>query len=102
MKNLLLACALLVSSIVFSQKADPVLDSIQVYTPMEIVLRGGGDSVAKKPELIITLYKYKGFYDKLTELSDKSGDTKYIVKFYYKEKNSSEQKVYTTILQRNK
>ena len=78
MKNLFLAVALLISSIVFSQ--EPVLDSIQVFKPMP------------NPELIATMYEYETFFDKLTIVSDETGVNSVICVFFYKENEDAPQK----------
>jgi hypothetical protein len=78
MKNLFLGLALLISSIVFSQ--EPVLDSIQVFKPMP------------EPVLIATIYEYETFFEKLTEVSDRTGANEVICVFFYKEDKDSPQK----------
>ena len=97
MKNLLLGLMLLISSIVFAQKQEPIIDSIQVYTVIKEV-----DGKRQKADLAATMYEFKGFYDKLTKMSDESGNMEYIVKYYYRLQKDGPQMTYTSVLTRNK
>ena len=78
MKNLLLVLALLISSIVVAQ--EPVLDSIQIYKEMP------------KPVVVATVYEYNDLFVKMTEISDETGDMKFIAVFFYKEDVDGPQK----------
>lgn len=88
MKNLFLSLALLVSSIAFAQQ--PVLDSIQIYTPQP------------NAELVETMYDVEDFYKELTELSDKTGEMTFVIKYFYKETEDGPQLVKVRTLTRNK
>lgn len=88
MKNLFLTFALLFSAVVFAQ--EPVLDSIEIYTPMP------------NPILVETMYDFENFYTELTALSDKTGEMRFVIKYYYKETADGPQKTDVRVLARNK